>query len=123
MPISSATASDRIPLNRVRAEFLAAEVDGELVGRVSVRFALNDWLAREGGHIGYGVLFDFRRKGYATEMLGQAIDLAHNEGVGPLLIVCDDDNLGSATVIERCGGVFEGLAANENGTAIRRYWI
>jgi predicted acetyltransferase len=112
-----------LPPDRVRAAFLAAAVDGVLVGRVSVRFALNDWLAREGGHIGYGVRQEFRRKGYATEMLRQAVDLAHGEGVDPLLIICDEVNLGSATVIERCGGVFEGLAMNESGTTIRRYWI
>jgi predicted acetyltransferase len=112
-----------LPPNGVRSEFLAAEVDGELVGRVSVRFALNDWLAREGGHIGYGVLLGSRRKGYATEMLRQAVDLAHRQGVEPLLIVCDEDNAGSATVIERCGGIFEGLTTSENETTIRRYWI
>src|SRR4051812_46061451 len=39
---------------RVPASFLAADVDGELVGRVSIRHELNDFLATWGGHIGYG---------------------------------------------------------------------
>jgi predicted acetyltransferase len=112
-----------LPAGMVRQAFLAAEVDGELVGRVSIRFALNEWLAREGGHIGYGVLRDFRGRGYATEILRLAIGLAQREGVDPLLIVCDEDNLASATVIERCGGVLEGPAVAEDGTPIRRYWI
>jgi predicted acetyltransferase len=112
-----------LPQDRVRADFLAAEVDGELVGRVSVRFALNDWLARQGGHVGYAVLPNSRRKGYATEMLRQAVALAHLGGVDRVLVVCAEDNVGSATVIERCGGVFEGPAVDESGTAIRRYWV
>jgi predicted acetyltransferase len=112
-----------LPPNRVRADFLAAEVDGELVGRVSVRFALNNWLAREGGHIGYVVLPAFRLRGYATDMLRRAAGLAHDGGVDRLLLICNEDNIGSSIVIERCGGVLEDTAVDENGIAIRRYWI
>jgi predicted acetyltransferase len=112
-----------LPPDRVRSAFLAAVVDDVLVGRVSVRFALTDWLARQGGHIGYGVVPAFRRRGHATEMLRHAIAVAHGEGVDPILVVCDEDNVASATVIERCGGVFAGPSTAEDGTPIRRYWI
>ncbi len=35
--------------------FLVAVVGSKIVGRVSLRHELNDFLLREGGHIGYGV--------------------------------------------------------------------
>ena len=106
----------------VRAAFLVADVDGVIVGRSSIRFGLNDWLAHQGGHIGYGVLADHRRKGYATEILRQSLVIARSEGVDPALVCCDDVNIGSATVIERCGGQLENIVDGDDGP-VRRYWI
>lgn len=44
-------------------------VDGRMVGRLGLRLELNDFLARGGGHIGYYVHPDCRRRGFASEML------------------------------------------------------
>ena len=109
---------------RVRGVQLAAIADGELVGRVSLRFELNDFFERRGGHIGYVVLPAHRRKGFATAILGQALVVARYEGVGRVLMYCDDANVASAKVIERCGGVLdEVFVSNELGAPWRRYWI
>lgn len=112
-----------LPSGRVPATFLVAEVDGELVGRVSIRHELNDWLREYGGHIGYGVRPAYRRRGYATEILRQSLDLAREAGIVRALVTCDDDNLGSAATIERCGGVLENVVELSGAPAKRRYWI
>jgi predicted acetyltransferase len=110
--------------DQVRAVQLAAIVDGELVGRVSIRFSLNDFLALRGGHVGYAVVPAQRRKGYASEILRQALEILRAEGIERVLVTCDEVNEGSVSVIEGCGGVFESIVpALDGGTGIRRYWI
>jgi predicted acetyltransferase len=116
--------ASRVPDGLVHSLFLLAEAGGELVGRVSIRLQLNEHLAARGGHIGYGVRPAFRRRGYAHEILRQAVSLAHQAGVRSILVVCDDDNTASAAVIERCGGVLEGVVTPDDGDVpFRRYWI
>ena len=71
-----------------------------------------------GGHIGYDVRPSARRRGHATEMLRQALAIAHGMGIDPALITCDVDNVGSRTVIERNGGVLEDERAGK-----LRFWV
>lgn len=113
-----------LPPGRVRAEFLVAEVDGTPVGRVSIRYALTPFLLEVGGHVGYAVGPDHRRRGHATEILRQSVQRLADAGVDRVLVTCDDDNAASATVIERCGGVLEDVRERPGGgPAKRRYWI
>jgi predicted acetyltransferase len=113
-----------VPERFVPATFLAAEVDGELVGRVSIRHRLNDVLATWGGHIGYAVRPAYRRTGYATDMLRQALEVATDLGLERVMVCCADENVGSATVIERCGGVLDAvIPANSEHSTTRQYWI
>ena len=112
-----------LPPNRVAATLLVGEVDGALVGRISIRHDLNAWLAEVGGHIGYCVLPEHRRRGHATAMLRQSLVVARGLGIPNALLTCDEDNLGSRKVIEACGGVFERHAVNPGAPLKRRYWV
>ena len=113
-----------LPAGFVPATFLIADVEGDVVGRVSIRHELNEFLANVGGHIGYGVRPAFRRRGYATQMLRQSLEIAHSIGIERALVTCDDDNVGSAATIERCGGVMDERGTRTNSPQqSRRYWI
>jgi predicted acetyltransferase len=114
-----------LPDQIVANTLLVADVDGVIVGRASIRHNIStEFLAREGGHIGYCVLPAHRRRGYATEILRQSLVVVRSLGVDRVLITCDDDNVGSASVIERGGGVFESLTGNRDADVPkRRYWI
>ena len=107
---------------RVAQTFLLAVVGGNLVGRISIRHALNERLRSDGGHIGYAVLPAHRRSGYATEMLRQGLRIARSLGIERALLTCNDTNVASIAVIERCGGELE-WTGMVDGRVIRRYWI
>jgi predicted acetyltransferase len=106
----------------VEGTLLLAFAGEELVGRSSIRFALNDRLRELNGHIGYGVRPAHRRRGYATEILRQSLVVVRSVGVDRVRLTCDVGNVGSAAVIESCGGVLEDVATVE-GETVRRYWI
>lgn len=113
-----------LPEGYVPATFLVGVVEGVVVGRISIRHRLNIYLERIGGHIGYGVIPSQRRRGYAAKMLNVALPICASLGISKVLVTCDEDNVGSSKVIEKCGGVFEGITdLPDLVIQKRRYWI
>src|SRR5665811_668388 len=84
-----------VPKGWVPATFLVAEVDGQVIGRVSIRHQLNPYLADVAGHIGVGVRPGFRRRGYATAILRQSLFVAAATGLARVLVTCDANNVGA----------------------------
>jgi len=116
---------EHLPPDHVPSTFLFAFVEARIVGRVSIRHSLNDFLERAGGHIGYVVVPEFRRRGYATTMLRLSVEIALDKlGIDRILVTCDDDNVGSIRTIEKNGGVLENIISGPDlEKPKRRYWI
>lgn len=105
--------------------FIVLDAEETMVGIVNIRHELNETLAQAWGHIGYSVHPDFRRRGYATEILALALAYCREElGLERVLLTCYDDNAASARVILHFDPVLENKVADgETGRLIRRYWI
>lgn len=90
----------------------------EMLGFLAIRHRLTPYLLDQGGHIGYSVRPSARRRGVAGTALARALTEARDLHIDPVLVTCDDDNLGSRRTIECNGGVLEDIRAGK-----RRYWI
>ena len=117
----------KLPSHFVPSYDYFAVDDDKFTGVVHIRTKLTDKLIRFGGHIGYGVNPKYWKMGYGTKMLKLAIqnykDLINEDEI---LVTCDDDNIGSAKIIEANGGVLENIIENEyEGERFftKRYWI
>ena len=97
--------------------------DSRVVGAVNIRQRLNERLLHTGGHIGYGVLPSERRKGFASELLQQALQKAGELGIEQALVVCDAVNTASERTIRKNGGLEDSEYVEEDGNVIRRFWI
>lgn len=97
-------AEDKVP---ACTYFYVREEDNQIVGMINIRLALNDFLRKEGGHIGYSIRPTERRKGYGTQMLRETLRFMKRMEFKQVLLSCDKDNPASAGVIRNCGGILE----------------
>jgi len=122
--LDAEVAGRGLPEGRVPATMLYAFVNGEIVGRVSVRHLLNDKLRQRGGHIGYAVSPRHRRRGFATQMLTKALVFSRGLSLKSVMITCADTNVPSIRLIESQGGVLKDKVWDgEEDELLRRYWI
>lgn len=100
---------------------LVDDASRRVLGMINFRHYLNDYLAEQGGHIGYGVRPSERQKGYGKEMLRLCLDRCRDFGLDRVLLTCDPSNEASRRTILANGGVFERRSDTDN--PVERYWI
>lgn len=84
--------------------FYIREEDDKILGMINVRLAGNEFIKREGGHIGYCIRPTERQKHYATAMLKDALKVYDTLCIKEVVLTCHKSNIASAGVIKNCNG-------------------
>lgn len=100
------------------------EEDDKIIGFLQIRYGLSAYLEKYAGHIGYCICPSERRKGYASQLLKDALPLCKSLGIDKVIVCCETDNAGSIKTILNNNGIFESTVYDsQQGTFINRYYI
>lgn len=97
--------------------------DGRIVGMIDIRHHLNEFLSSYGGHIGYGVRPSERGKGYAAQMLTEALAFCRALGLKEAMLACYRENPASRATIQQCGGRLAREFEDGEGKTVQVFWI
>lgn len=93
--------------------FTIRKSDNKIIGMINFRHYLNDFLKKSGGHIGYGIRPNERRKGYAKLQLYMALKEARKMHIDEIMVSCLDTNIGSEKTILALGGILNRIEHDE----------
>lgn len=96
--------------------------DEQIIGLFRIRHYLNEFLRNGPGHIGYGILPEFRNHGYATKGLALAIEkckeiIPSNEK--EIYMSCNLDNYASLCVMKKNDAYIHHIDENGYHTRIK----
>ena len=105
--VSKNISKDTVDQNWVVTDtfFVIREHDKKIIGIIDFRHELNDFL-KDFGHCGYSVIPSERKKGYATEMLRQVMEIARKIGLNEIQLSCKKNNISSVKTITKNNGIY-----------------
>ena len=103
--------------------FLVRSNDNRIVGMINIRLALNDYLRRGPGHIGYSIRPTERRKGYNKINLYLGLKVCREHGIDNVLMDANAVNPASWRTMEALGGKRVKEWVNEDGNEVYNYEI
>lgn len=113
-----------LPPDRVRMSSYWLMRGDRILGGIRLRYELIPVLRLDGGNIGYEIRPSERGKGYATRMLGLALEEAREAGMERVLLTTEPDNTASQRVMLAHGAVQQGRSiSNVTGREMLHFWI
>ena len=86
------------------SKYVLVDDDNKYIGIFKLRHELNDSLRNNAGHIGYGILKEYRGKGFASKGLALVLEKAKEKGIKEAYLSCNKDNEASLKVMLKNGG-------------------
>ena len=100
---NNASVDTANPKFGVSDTLFAVNEENEIVGIINIRYDMTEFY-KDSGHIGYSVIPEKRRQGYATKMLKEALKRFEMHELSEVKVVCSADNIPSKKTIIACGG-------------------
>jgi tagatose 1,6-diphosphate aldolase len=79
---------------------------GSQMGTINLRVGNPERIVLYRGHIGYGVMPEYRGRHYSARSVKLLLNLAGRCGINPVWITCDPENMASRRNCELAGGEF-----------------
>lgn len=94
-----------------------------VIGELRFRPHVDEPWEKYNGHIGANLRPAYRNRGYGTQMMKCALDIARSHALEGIGLTINVTNIASVRMVEKCGGTMQRQYTESDGTQIGCHWI